>query len=107
MAAWVEAACIALDAPKATGWVQAYLDSGQDTAPLVRALAYACSRLGNDPHNQEIALCMLEDFGKNRSPHRGRLLLAAAQHTARHRKYGDPLDCSRRFGKALGVSELA
>ena len=50
---------------------------------------------------------MLEDFGKNRSPHRGRLLLAAAQHTARHRKYGDPLDCSRRFGKALGVSELA
>jgi hypothetical protein len=76
-------------------------------APVVRALAYACSRLGNDPHNQEIALCMLEDFGKNRSPHRGRLLLAAAQHTARHRKYGDPLDCSRRFGKALGVPELA
>jgi hypothetical protein len=34
-------------------------------------------------------------------------LLAAAQHTARHRKYGDPLDCSRRFGKALGVPELA
>ena len=107
IAARVEAACIALDAPKALGWVQAYLDRGHDTAPLVRALAYACSRLGNDPHNQEIALCMLEDFGKNRSPHRGRLLLAAAQHTARHRKYGDPLDCSRRFGKALGVAELA
>src|SRR5216683_2337206 len=107
MAARAEAACIALDAPKAVGWVQATLDSGQDTAPLVRALAYACSRLGNDPHNQEIALCMLEDFGKNRSPHRGRLLLAAAQHTARHRKYGDALDCSRRFGKALGVPELA
>ena len=107
MAARAEAACIALDAPKAVGWVQATLDSGQDTAPLVRALALACSRLGNDPHNQEITLCMLEDFGKNRNPHRGRLLLAAAQHTARHRKYGDPLDCSRRFGKALGVPELA
>ena len=107
MAARVEAACIALDAPKAVGWVQAALDSGQDMAPVVRALAYACARLGNDPHNQEIALCMLEDFGKNRNPHRGRLLLAAAQHTARHRKYGDPLDCSRRFGKALGVPELA
>ena len=106
MAAEVEAACIALDAPKALGWVQAHLDSGQDTAPLVRALALACSRLGNDPHNQEIALCMLEDFGKNRNPHRGRLLLAAAHHTARHRKYGDPLDCSRRFGKALGVAAL-
>ena len=106
MAARVEAACVALNAPQALGWVQAHLDSGQDTAPLVRALALACSRLGNDPHNQEIALCMLEDYGKNRNPLRGRLLLAAAQHTARHRKYGDALDCSRRFGKALGVEEL-
>ena len=106
MAAKAEAACIALNAPQAVGWVQAYLDSGHDTAPLVRALALACSRLGNDPHNQEITLCMLEDYGKNRNPERSRLLLAAAQHTARHRKYGDPLDCSRRFGKALGVAEL-
>jgi hypothetical protein len=106
MAARVEAACIALKAPQAMGWVQAYLDAGHDAAPLVRALAMACSRLGNDPHNQEIALCMLEDYGKNRSPLRDRLLLAAAQHTARHRKYGDPLDCSRRFGKALGIEAL-
>ncbi len=66
----------------------------------------AASRLGNDPHNQEIGLCMLEDYGKNRDPGCDRLLLAAAQHTARHRKYGDPLDCSRRFGKALGIAEL-
>jgi len=72
----------------------------------VRALALACTRLGNDPHNQEIALCLLEDYGKNRNPDRGRLLLAAAQHTARHRKYGDPLDCSRRFGQALGIAAL-
>jgi hypothetical protein len=107
MAARAEAACIALNAPQALGWVQAYLDVGHDTAPLVAALARACSRLGNDPHNQEIALCTLEDFGKNRNPHRGRLLLAAAQHTARHRKYGDPLECSRRFGAALGVPGLA
>src|SRR5262245_31416637 len=68
MAARAEAACIALNAPQALGWVQATLDAGHDTAPLVRALALACSRLGNDPHNQEIALCMLEDYGKNRSP---------------------------------------
>jgi hypothetical protein len=93
--------------PHVDGWVQAYLEDGHDTAPLVRALAMACSRLGNDPHNQEIALCMLEDYGKNRNSDRDRLLLAAAQHTARHRKYGDPLDCSRRFGKALDVAVLA
>lgn len=106
MAAAVEAATVALDAPKAVGWTQAYLESGHDTQPLVQALAMACSRLGNDPHNQEIALCLLEDYGKNRNPDRGRLLLAAAHHTARHRKYGDPLDCSRRFGQALGIPAL-
>jgi hypothetical protein len=103
----VHAACIALDAAKATGAAQACLTAGHDTAPLVRALALACARLGNDPHNQEIALCLLEDHGKSSSPLRGRLLLAAAHHTARHRKYGDPLDCSRRFGQAMGLTELA
>jgi hypothetical protein len=107
LAAGVEAATLALDAPKAVGWTRAYLESGHDRAPLVRALALAATRLGNDPHNQEIALCMLEDYARNRSPDRDHLLLAAAQHTARHRKYGDPLDCSRRFGKALGVPALA
>jgi hypothetical protein len=107
LAAQVEAACVALNAPLAVGTTQAYLDAGHDTTPLVRALAMSCARLGNDPHNQEIALCMLEDYGRNRNPDRDRLLLAAAHHTARHRKYGDPLDCSRRFGKALGVAELA
>jgi len=107
MAVRAEAACVTLDAPQALGWVQASLDAGHDSAPMAQALALACARLGNDPHNQEIALCMLEDFGKNRNPLKGRLLLAAAQHTARHRKYGDPLDCSRRFGKALGVAALA
>jgi hypothetical protein len=104
--ATVEAACLALDAPQAVGATQAYLDGGHDRALLVQTLAMAASRLGNDPHNQEIALCLLEDYGKNRNPLRDRLLLAAAQHTARHRKYGDPLECSRRFGNALGVSAL-
>jgi hypothetical protein len=101
-----QAACIALDAPKAVGAVQAWLAAGRDTAPLVQDIALACTRLGNDPHNQEIALCLLEDYGKNRNPERGRLLMAAAHHTARHRKYGDPLDCGRRFGAALGVAVL-
>jgi hypothetical protein len=106
MAGRVETACLALNAPQAVGATQAYLDAGHDTALLVQTLALAASRLGNDPHNQEIALCMLEDYGKSRNPDRGRLLLSAAHHTALHRKYGDPLDCSRRFGKALGVPAL-
>jgi hypothetical protein len=65
----------------------------------------AC-RLGNDPHNQEIAQCFLEDYAKNRNAARDRLLLACVQHTAVHRKYGDPLDCSRRFGAAMDVPAL-
>ena len=100
------ASLIALDGQQSMAWTKAYLDSGADTAPLVRALALAASRLGNDPHNQEIAHCMIEDYLKNRQPDRGRLLLACAQHTASHRKYGDALDCSRRFGKAFDLAEL-
>jgi len=91
MAARAGTACVALNSPQALGWVQAFLGSGQDSAPLVRAIALACARLGNDPHNQEIALCLLEDYGKNTNPLRDRLLL----------------DCSRRFGKALGLAELS
>ena len=69
IASRVEAACVALDSPKALGWIQACARLAASTRRrwCVR-IAMACSRLGNDPHNQEIALCMLEDFGKNRNP---------------------------------------
>jgi len=73
---------------------------------MVQRIALAACKLGNDPHNQEIAQCMLMDFGTNRQPDRDKLLLAAAYHTAMHRKYGDPQEPSRRFGKALGFAEL-
>ena len=35
-----------------------------------------------------------------------RLLLACVQHTAVHRKYGDFLEASRRYGAAMGLAEL-
>jgi len=106
MADRVEAAICGLNGPEGIGWTQAYLGRFADTAPLVGALALAATRLGNDPHNQEIAQCMLEDFAKNRSSHRGRLLAACAQQTAAHRKYGDPLEASRRFGQEFGIARL-
>jgi hypothetical protein len=28
------------------------------------------------------------------------------QHTAGHRKYGDFLECGRRYGQAMGVASL-
>ena len=102
----VEAAIVRLDGAECLAWTQACLDHMPDRAPLVRRIALAACRIGNDPHNQEIAQCMLEDYGKNRSPDRDRLLLGAAWHTAMHRKYGDPLEASRRFGAALGIAGL-
>ena len=49
---------------------------------------------------------MLEDYGKNQSRDRERLLLACAHITAGHRKYGDFFEASRRFGEAMGLAEL-
>ena len=60
--------CIALDAPKAVGWVAGLSRQRPRYGAAGARAGHACSRLGNDPHNQEIALCMLEDFGKNRKP---------------------------------------
>jgi hypothetical protein len=100
----IEAAILALDGPESVAWSMAFLDRDVDRKRLAQRLARVASSIGNDPHNQEIALCLIEDYGKSTSPRRDRLLLAAAQHTARHRKYGDFLDTRRRFDAALGAA---
>jgi hypothetical protein len=92
----------ALQMDESRAWVAAYLEAGYDRAPLVRALALAAVKEGNDPHNQEIGLGLLEDYGKSRAPGRDALLLACAHHTAGHQKFGDPLEAYRRFTEALG-----
>ena len=102
----VENAIVSLNMQECVDWTQAYCENVSDKMPLVRKIALAACRLGNDPHNQEIAQCMLMDWTTNRHPNRDLLLLAASWHTAGHRKYGDPQDPSRRFGKAFGYSEL-
>ncbi len=81
----------------------AYLKGGHDRAPLVQTLATGAAIMGNDPHNQELGLCTIEDYLKTQAHDRDRLLLASAQHTAGHRKYGDPLEAYRRFGDAMGI----
>jgi hypothetical protein len=102
----LEAALLALDGPQSVAWTKAFLDSGADRAPLIERLALVATRIGNDPHNQEIAQCLIDDHSRNRAAGRDWLLLACAQHTARHRKYGDFLDAGRRFGDAMGVPAL-
>ncbi|MGH7062217.1 MAG: hypothetical protein ACREFH_17640, partial [Stellaceae bacterium] len=102
----LEAALTALDPTESVAWTRAYLDSGADRAPLAERLALMATRFGNDPHNQEIPQCLLQDYLANRSANRDRLLLACAHISAGHRKYGDTFEAARRFGDAMGLSEL-
>jgi len=100
----VDEAIVGLRPDDAVGLTQAYLKSGYDTQPLVQSIALGCSKLGNDPHNQEISLVQLEDFGRNSHAARGRLLMGAAAHAAGHRKYGEPLEAYRRFAESFGIA---
>jgi hypothetical protein len=102
----IDTAIGALNGAEAIVWTQAYCNNLAERDSLVQRIALSACKMGNDPHNQEIAQCMLMDFGTNRQPDRDRLLLAAAYHTAMHRKYGDPQEPSRRFGQAMRLAEL-
>jgi hypothetical protein len=100
----LEEALLALRPEESVGLTATYLKSGADRAALVETLATAACKVGNDPHNQELGLCLLEDYLKTRAADRDRLLLACAQHTAGHRKYGDHLESYRRFADAFGLA---
>jgi hypothetical protein len=99
----LDTALLGLRADESVDLTAAYLKGGYDRTPLVQCLATAASIIGNDPHNQELGLCTLEDYLKTQAHDRDRLLLASAQHTAGHRKYGDPLEAYRRFAEAMGL----
>jgi hypothetical protein len=99
----LEAALLALKADEAVALTATYLGAGHDRAPLIQTLASAAVEVGNDPHNQELGLSLLEDYAKTRAHDRDRLLLAQAKHTAGHRKYGDHLECYRRFSEVMAI----
>jgi len=86
---------------EAVGLVHAYLKAEYDRQPLISAIAHGASKLGNDPHNQEISLVQLEDFPRNSHAGRERLLMGAAAFAAGHRKYADPLEAYRRFTESM------
>ena len=99
----LDAAMEALEPDEAASWVQAYLDGGYERGPLIATLAISGAKQGNDPHNQELSFAFIEDYERTSSPHRDRLLLACAKHTAGHRKYGESLEVYQRFGEAFGL----
>jgi hypothetical protein len=89
---------------EAMDWVAAYLRGGHDRGPLVQALAVGAAKAGNDPHNQELGTCLLDDYEHSTAVDRDRLLFASAKHTAGHRKYGSHLDAWHRYADAFGLA---
>jgi hypothetical protein len=89
---------------EAVALVQAYVNAQYDQQPLISTIAYGASKIGNDPHNQEISLVQLEDFQRNTHAGRSRLLMGAAAFAAGHRKYADPLEAYRRFAESMGIA---
>jgi hypothetical protein len=96
-------AMVERNAEAADAWVRAYLDAGYERRPLVQTLALGATKQGNDPHNQELGLCFLEDYEKSTARDRDLLLLGCAHHTAGHIKYGDSLEPYRRFSEAFAL----
>ena len=101
----LDQAQVAMKPAESVAWTRAYLAGGHDRAPLVRTLALDALKHGNDTHNQEIALCLLDDYRRNPHGDREMLLLACAQHTAGHQKYGDTLEPYRRYLEALKLAD--
>jgi len=97
----IEQAILDLRADEAVALTAGYLAQNADRRPVVELLANAATKMGNDPHNQELGLCLVEDYLHSTAHDRDRLLLAAAKHTAGHRKYGDPLEAYHRFVDAF------
>lgn len=104
MLAELDRALITLDVEASLAWARACLDDGGDRAALGRTVAGAAAKIGNDPHNQEIAQCFLEDFARSEAADKELLFLGAVHHTACHRKYGDYLECYHRYCDAFGVT---
>lgn len=97
----IEKAILDLQPDEAVALTAGYLEHNSDRHSLVEVMANAATKMGNDPHNQELGLCLVEDYLHSTARGRDRLLLAAAKHTAGHRKYGDPLEAYNRFVAAL------
>ena len=70
----LECALLANRTEESVDLTAAYLKGGYDRAPLVQTLATGAAIMGNDPHNQELGLCTLEDYLKTQAHDRDRLL---------------------------------
>ena len=85
------------------GLVHTYVSNGFSQQALVQLLAWAAAEFGNDPHNQEICLSLLEDYVKSTAIDRERLLFGSVVNLTGYRKYGDPLELYQRYVEVFGL----
>ena len=102
----LDSAMLRLDMEESLTWAQTYLHSDHSRRAMIETLALGAAKFGNDPHNQEISTCFLEDYYRNRSPYRDELLLAAAHHAAGHRKYLNYLESFQRYAREWEVASV-
>ena len=95
----LDAAIMALDAPRATATARAYLQSGADRRAYQETVALAACRFQDDPHNQKITISCFEEYAQNTTPLRDRLLLVAPRLLAGWVKMPGERDCYARFMK--------
>jgi hypothetical protein len=86
--------------------VHAYVTNGYESPRLVQLLALAAAEFGNDPHNQEICLCLLEDYVQSTAVDRERLLFGSVTNLTGYRKYGEPLESYQRFAAAFDLPSV-
>jgi hypothetical protein len=101
-------ALLARDTDSSLALVHAYVSSDYASPPLVQMLALASAEFGNDPHNQEICLCLLEDYVQSTAIDSGRerLLFGSVMNLTGYRKYGDPLEAYQRFAAAFDLPSV-
>ncbi len=92
-------AIMALDAPRTTAVADAYLRSGADRRPYQETVAVAACRFQDDPHNQKITISSFEEYGRNSTHLRDRLLLASPRLLAGWVKMPGERECYARFMK--------
>jgi hypothetical protein len=97
---------LARNSDESLALVHAYTSSGFEQAPLVQLLATAAAEFGNDPHNQEICLSLVEDYVTSTAVDRERLLLGSVVNLTGYRKYGEPLELYARYAEAFELPSV-
>jgi hypothetical protein len=99
----LDQAMLARNSDESLALVHAYVAAGFDQSVLVQQLAVASAKFGNDPHNQEICLGLLDDYVQSSAVARETLLFACVKNLTGYRKYGDHMEAYNRYAAAFGL----